>query len=277
MDDKGDITNGVREVQVTPFDSDSEAPAYSADVDGFGSNDYDKQAMQRMGKTQETNRNFQGVTLISFTCICMATWEWMIMSNTQGLVDGGRAGLFWSYLWTFVGYSFLGASLADMASMAPTAGGQYHWTSEFAPPKYQRVLSYTSGWLAALCWQAGNASGIFLQGFMMQALIALRNPSYEEPAWQGWLLTVATAAVCVFFNVWAESILPQMQNVAMVFHVGGFIATIAVLWAMAPHVSATEALLTFENEGGWASTGLSLMVGQLTVVFALGGEFRCFC
>ena len=28
---------------------------------------------------------------------------------------------------------------------APTAGGQYHWVSEFAPRRYQKFLSYTSG------------------------------------------------------------------------------------------------------------------------------------
>jgi hypothetical protein len=30
-------------------------------------------------------------------------------------------------------------------SRAPTSGGQYHWVSEFAPPKYQKYLSYASG------------------------------------------------------------------------------------------------------------------------------------
>lgn len=28
---------------------------------------------------------------------------------------------------------------------APTAGGQYHWVSEFAPRKYQKFLSYITG------------------------------------------------------------------------------------------------------------------------------------
>jgi choline transport protein len=69
------------------------------DGDGFGSNNDDKMAMERMGKKQEMKRVFKQASLISFTCICMATWEWMIMSNSQGLTDGGRAGLFWGYLW----------------------------------------------------------------------------------------------------------------------------------------------------------------------------------
>jgi choline transport protein len=66
-----------------------------------------------------------------------------------------------------------------------------------------------------------------------------------------------------------------LQYVAMVVHVGSLIATIAVLWAMAPHVDARVALLIFENDGGWVSTGLAIMVGQLTVVFALDGSGTC--
>ena len=66
-------------------------------------------------------------------------------ATTQGLVDGGPAGLIWSYVWTFFGFSFVIASLAEMASMAPTAGGQYHWVSEFSPPSLQKPLSYFAG------------------------------------------------------------------------------------------------------------------------------------
>lgn len=98
-------------------------------ADQFGSNDLDKINMQRMGKDQEMKRVFRQVSLISFTAIIMGTWQWMLMANTQGLIAGGRGGLFWSYVWTFVGYAFLAASLADMASMAPTAGGTFDATT----------------------------------------------------------------------------------------------------------------------------------------------------
>lgn len=40
-----------------------------------------------------------------------------MIACTQGLVNGGIAGLFWSYMWTFVGFTFVEMSLAEMASM----------------------------------------------------------------------------------------------------------------------------------------------------------------
>lgn len=35
---------------------------------------------------------------------------------------------------------------AEMASMAPIAGAQYHWVSEFAPESSQKFLSYITGY-----------------------------------------------------------------------------------------------------------------------------------
>ena len=72
--------------------------------------------------------------------------------------------------------------------MAPTSGGQYHWVSEFAPPEYQKLLSYFTGWMSAMSWQAGAASGPFLVGTMIQSLVYVNKESYEATNWQGTLM-----------------------------------------------------------------------------------------
>ena len=43
-----------------------------------------------------------------------------------GLMNGGTAGLIWGYLVVWAGYMLVFATMAEMASMAPTSGGQYH-------------------------------------------------------------------------------------------------------------------------------------------------------
>ncbi|GAB7356353.1 hypothetical protein MBLNU459_g7142t1 [Dothideomycetes sp. NU459] len=239
-------------------------------VDGFGSAKTDKKDMNRMGKEQEFRRVFRQVSLLSFTAILMATWEFVLLANTQGLVDGGRAGLLWTYVWTLVGYGFIIASLAEMASIAPTCGGQYHWVSEFAPPQYQKFLSYITGWLSALCWQAGNAAGGFLCGILVQSLIIIKDPSYTAPGWQGTLLVFPVMGACLLFNIWWSNWLPGMQNAVMIIHIFGFLAMVVILWVLSPHVPASDVFLNFENAGGWSTVGLALMIGQVTPVGALG-------
>lgn len=90
--------------------------------EGFTVND--QRDMQRMGKKQQFRRNFKFVTTVGFTCCVMGTWEIILTSNTQALLAGGSGGLFWSLCWCYTGQTFIVLSLAEMSSMAPTAGGQ---------------------------------------------------------------------------------------------------------------------------------------------------------
>lgn len=72
----------------------------------------DKFDMTRMGKKQELRRVFRQFSILSFTCVIMATWEFLLTANYQGLAAGGLSGLFWSYLWTFCGFGLIIASMA---------------------------------------------------------------------------------------------------------------------------------------------------------------------
>jgi len=123
------------------------------------------------------------------------------------------------------------------------------------------------GWMSTLSWQAGTASGSFLTGTIIQALITVNNPNYDAKAWQGTLLVFAMVLVLFVANIWGARDLPMIQNILLVVHVFGFLAVIIVLWVMAPRNSAKVAFTQFTNEGGWPTMGLSLMVGQISAIY----------
>ncbi|KAJ1707400.1 GABA permease [Aspergillus flavus] len=223
---------------------------------------YDQSDMTRMGKIQELKRNLRPLAALSFASVLQATWEFLLIGNTEALVNGGRAGLFWTYMWTFAGFGLI------ILTMSPTSGGQYHWVSELASPNYQRVLSYITGWMSVLAWQAGAASGSFLTGTIIQGLISVKDPSYEPENWQGTLFVFAMILVIYFFNVYAASWMPRIQNLLLALHILCFVVVITVLWAMAPRQPASAVLLEFSNTGGWSSIGLALMVGQISAIYA---------
>jgi choline transport protein len=111
----------------------------------------DARDMQRMGKAQELRRSFRYNSTLFFVTVLTATWEYLLIANTTGLVDGGRPGLFWTLVWSIAGMTFVTLSLAEMSSMAPASGGQYQWVSEFAPAEHQKFLSYSAGVLISIC------------------------------------------------------------------------------------------------------------------------------
>ncbi|KAJ5682362.1 GABA permease [Penicillium macrosclerotiorum] len=228
----------------------------------------DDSDMHRMGKVQELKRNLRPVAALSFASVLQATWEFILISNSQGLENGGLPGLFWSYIWTFIGFGFIIASLSEMASMAPTSGGQYHWVSEFSSPRYQKFLSYITGWMSVLAWQAGSASGSFLTGTIIQGLISVRNPDYVSENWQGTLFVFAMVLVIYIFNVYAADLMPVLNNLLMILHVLSWTVVLIVLWAMAPHQSAEAVFITqWKNLGGWSSMGISVLIGQISAIY----------
>jgi choline transport protein len=77
----------------------------------------DKQDMLRMGKRQETQRNFRHITILAFVTVILAIWENILSPTVFVLGDGGTAGLIWGYLLVMIGFGFVTASLAEMASM----------------------------------------------------------------------------------------------------------------------------------------------------------------
>jgi choline transport protein len=147
-----------------------------------------------------------------------------LVASTEGLIAGGVAGLFWSYVWTYAGMTLVVLSLAEMASMAPTSGGQYHWVSEFAPPNYQKLLSYFTGWMSVMSWQAGAASGPFLVGTMIQSLVFVNKESYEATNWQGTMMVWAITFIVYLGNVYGGRAMPVFQNIMLIVHVFGFLA-----------------------------------------------------
>jgi len=126
--------------------------------------------------------------------------------------------------------------------------------------------------MSTLSWQAGNASGSFLTGTIVQALLTVNYPDYDPEPYQGTLLVFAMALVLYVINIWGAQIWPKIQNGLMVLHTLGFFVVIIVLWVCAPHQSAKAVFTGFSNEGGWSSMGLSLMVGQITAIFSLLGS-----
>ena len=120
--------------------------------DATRSTRFDIRDMKRMGRSQELIRYFGLWKSTAFVCVAMVSWELSIFTINQGLVGGGRAGLIWSFIWSFFGYLPVFLTMAEMSSICPISGSQYHWVSEFAPESWQKPLSYFTGWMSVLAW-----------------------------------------------------------------------------------------------------------------------------
>ncbi|KAJ5281057.1 hypothetical protein N7478_006429 [Penicillium angulare] len=232
----------------------------------------DKQDMQRVGRSQELNRNFRFLSILGFTAVLMCTWEAVLFGSSTGLTDGGKGGMIYSYIGTLVGFSFVILSMAEMASMAPTSGGQYHWVSEFAPPHAQGLLSYMTGWLCVLGWHTGIAGCCYTVANMMVGIAAINYPdTYTAEPYHVTLIIIATALAAMSFNTFLAQKLPFIEGIILFVHIFGFFGILIPLWVLSPKVPASEVFGSIEDRGGWGNSGLSCLVGLIGPTYALIG------
>lgn len=180
--------------------------------------------------------------------------------------------MFWSYIWVIIGQFFIVLSLAEMASMAPTAGGQYHWVSEFAPRSMQKILSYTSGWLSSLCWQSFVATDCLYAAQLLFSLVSLQNPGIEIHNWHVALTSMLIVILMTLVNTYGASKLAMLENVFVAMHVTGFFIVLITVAVTGEKQSGDEVFLEFYNGGGYPTMGLAVMVGQVTAMWNVLGK-----
>ncbi|CAG8045893.1 unnamed protein product [Penicillium salamii] len=231
----------------------------------------DQRDMNALGRVQVLRRNFRFISIVGFGCTLICTWEVILTLLSAGLTDGGTAGLIWGFIGVTLGFSLVYASIAEMASMAPTAGGQYHWVSEFAPRRGQKFLSYITGWLSAMGWQCAIVSIAYLAGTIIQGLVVLNQPDYDFQRWHGTMLVIAISTFSIIFNTFLAKNLPFVEGLILIIHIVGLFAIIIPLWVLAPRNNAHAVFTTFNNGGGWNNSGTATLVGLSTTITSMLG------
>ncbi|KAI1777982.1 putative GABA permease [Hypoxylon cercidicola] len=261
METKFELKNGL---QVDQFGSEVVVPEQPSRDDA---------TLARLGKRPVLKRNFGFTTILGFSCTVLITWEGSMITFLSGLQNGGPSGIIYGYLVVWAGTLSVFATISELASMAPTSGGQYHWVSMLAPPSSRKILGYIAGWLTITGWQALLASGGFVTGTMIQGLILLTHPEYANHAknWHGTLLFWAVVLLSYVINTSVGTLLAKFEGFVLVIHILGFFAVIFPLVVLSEHGTATDVFDTFLNLEDWQTQGLSFCIGILGNVFAFLG------
>ncbi|KKY16533.1 putative amino acid transporter [Diplodia seriata] len=229
------------------------------------------------GHADELRREFSVWSLGALLVCLMATWEALSSVVAQALTNGGAPCLFYNYIIAFIGTLLTAASLAEIASIYPTAGGQYHWVASLAPSHTRLVASWFTGWINIGGQVVLTASAAFAAGLQFQALIVLNDASgtYVPQRWQGMMFYWAVIAYSTAINIFGSRILPHTNTLSGIGHVVGFIATVLVLGIMGigkegGH-SASYVFKEVDNTSGWSNDGVSWMVGLLSAVYPFLG------
>ncbi|KAH8429863.1 uncharacterized protein LDX57_007535 [Aspergillus melleus] len=235
------------------------------------SKDRDDLDLARVGKKSVLKRNFGVLSILGFSCTIIATWEGLMDTFLIPMENGGPATAVYGYIFAWIGTGCCFVLLAELSSMAPTSGGQYHWCAMLAPPSCMKFLSYITGWLTVIGWQSAFASTAFLSGTEIQGAAILAHERYNAEPYQGTLIMWASIALALGVNLVGGKLLPRLENLVLVLHILGFLAILIPLTYMSDHKTAKEVFTTWTNEGGWSSNGIVFFLGMQGGIFAFAG------
>lgn len=167
-------------------------------------------------------------------------------------------------------YLFIGASLSELASALPTAGGVYHWASVTPGPKYGRMLGFFTGFINFFGWIFDLASICQITSNVVVQMYAVYHPDLVIESWHTYvvyvILTWTCSSYCIFFN----RTLPNLQKIGMFFViVGGFITIVCLAALPKQHASNAFVWKDWDNQTGWIS-GVAFLTGVMNGAFTVG-------
>ncbi|KAI1210100.1 amino acid transporter [Annulohypoxylon truncatum] len=231
----------------------------------------DDTTLRRLGKRPLLNRSFGFMSSLGLSCTVLLSWEGILVTSVPTFLNNGPGGVIWAFLIGWVGVTSVYATVAELASIAPTAGGQYHWVAMMAPDSCANFLSYLTAWLTTLAWQVIAITTSYSVATIIQGIIVLARPTYVAIAWHTVLIMWAAAVFSVLVNSTTGRALAKFEGAVLILHLAGFFGVLVPLVYFAPHNTPAEVFTTFSNNGGWPTQGVAFLVGVPTVASTLTG------
>ncbi|KAI2602189.1 amino acid transporter [Hypoxylon sp. NC1633] len=190
------------------------------------------------------------------------------------LVGGGPVNVIWGWVAVSLIILCVAASLGEITSVYPTAGGVYYQTFMLAPPSWRHIAAWTCGWL----YVVGNVTITLAVNFGTTLfLVGCINVFDTEDGvdvlagepYQVFLIFLGITLLCNAISSLCNRWLPILDTFAIFWTFAGVIAIMACVLTIAKEGrrDASYVFTHFEVNSGW-TPGWSFMVGLLQGAYA---------
>ncbi|KAJ7076674.1 choline transport protein [Mycena belliarum] len=220
------------------------------------------------GHVDQLDRQYGLLSICATALNIDNAWVALGGSITVAVANGGAPGIIYEFLASCVYYGFVAASLAELASSIPSAGGVYHWAS-VAGGKYGRALGFFAGLINFYGWIFGLAAIVVIPANVVVQMYVVFHPDFVVQSWHIFLAFVLVNWFCCLFVVYCNRFMPMLQRFGLCMLIVGGLVTIIVLATAKSHASASFVFTDWENATGW-SGGVAFLTGMLNGAFAIG-------
>ncbi|KAF2819849.1 amino acid transporter [Ophiobolus disseminans] len=220
----------------------------------------------------ETARAMSGLETISAGWVMCNSWAGIAATFALSIAQGGPVILIYGPIIMFVLVGSCALSLAELASVYPTAGGQYHWTSILAPKAWSRGLSYCCGATNVFAWIAICAGVAIIVPQLTVGLVISTNASYVPETWHVFLMYQAANLVVLVYNIYLLKRTMWIHDVGLVMSITSLLAILITSLARSSHdfQPAQAVWANFLNESGWVDS-IAFLTGLVNPNYMYAG------
>ncbi|QQK41302.1 Amino acid/polyamine transporter I [Penicillium digitatum] len=223
-----------------------------------------------LGHKQELVRNFGLWSLTSLGIVIANSWASSGGTIVAALQNGGPMAVLYGLILVSVFYTAISASLAELASSMPSAGGVYYWSSVLSRHR-GRAAGFFTGYLNACAWLLSASSMSSMLGNEGVAMYLLAHPTGKWHSWQVFIVFQIVNWTCCAIVCLGNRYIPLLNRLSLALSMCGLVITVVVLTVMPKkHASSAQVWTEYHNNtGGWAD-GVCFMTGLLNAAFAVG-------
>ncbi|KAM0415696.1 hypothetical protein ACHAPT_013368 [Fusarium lateritium] len=232
------------------------------------------QLLENLGYKPELSRN-RSTLQVAFMSFVLASIPYGLATTmTYPLIGGGPVNIIWGWVAVSLIIVCVAASLGEITSVYPTAGGVYYQAFMLAPARWRRIASWICGWL----YIVGNITITLAVNFGTSLFIVSCVNVFEKSpgvgvmsgeAYQVFLIFLAITFLCNAVSALGNRWLPWLDTGAIFWTFAGVIAIVVCVLAIAKNGrhDAKYVFTHFEASSGWPD-GWSFCVGLLHAAYA---------
>ncbi|KAL4863912.1 hypothetical protein BDV12DRAFT_176919 [Aspergillus spectabilis] len=251
------------------------APVHESTIEAGAGKDAADAVLETLGYTPELSRNRSTWNVVFMSFILASVPYGLCTTFYYALAGGGPTNVVWGWVLVSLIILCVAASLAEITSVYPTAGGVYYQTFVLSPIWCRRISSWVCGW----AYVAGQIMITLAVNFgTTQFFIACLNVFQDSEgvgitdtweAWHTYVIFLAVTIVCHAIPAFGNKWLPWIETFAIFWTIAGVIAIDICLLVLARNGrrSGKWVFGHFEPQTGWPD-GWSFCIGLLQAAYA---------
>ena len=173
-------------------------------------------------------------------------------------------------------YWFIAASIAELASAHPNAGGVYYWATITGGPRYGRACGFFAGYWNCFAWIVGLATICNIASNIAVQMWAIYHPDFVPQRWHVLVGYLIVTWCCCCIVLFANRALPAINNAGGFFVIAGVLITIVVCAVMpgkgggGGYASNEFVWRDWSADLGYSSKGFIFLMGTANGAYAVG-------